>query len=141
MITLLEYFVMQPLEPLMGRLVMGLSYLGWYNLFFVGSVGGPKISSAKEAEARAILSAIHIARSHGFSAAHFASDSLKVIQAIKGGLEWSLATIVYGILGYVKYFSSVGFFHVSNTLKRIAHDCARRFHGLLLSEIHFVAPS
>ena len=55
---------------------------------------------------------MHIARRQGFSIAHFASDSLEVIQAIKGGLDWSIATIVSDILEYVKYFSSVEFFHV-----------------------------
>lgn len=60
------------------------------NLFSTGSVGGAKVSSAKEAEARVLLSAICIPRQQGFSLVHFASNSQDVIQALKGLFEgWS----------------------------------------------------
>ncbi|KAJ8639449.1 hypothetical protein MRB53_016143 [Persea americana] len=83
-------------------------------MFSLGFVNGTKEAFAKDVEAKAILSDIFVAGWQGLSLVHVASNSLKEIQALNGGQNW--------------------------TLNRIVHDCASRSYDLLLGELRFDAP-
>ena len=90
-----------------------------------GAIQGPKVVSSKEAEARAVLATLEKASKNGFDRLCTLTDAQEVVYALKGGLDWSINSIILDIKSLVSLFVSVDFEFIPRALNEQAHRLAK----------------
>ena len=78
-----------------------------------GSISGPRVSSAQEAEARVVISALKVVKSYKLTKVQVLCDSLKVVQSLKEDHDWAIDSILLDTLARGGSFEFVDFSHVS----------------------------
>ena len=118
----------------------GYDYAIWINGSFVvaGSLDGSKVSSSKESETRAILSAVIKAKAMGFSKVHILTDALEVVRGIKGKLDWSIDPILQDISMEASSFECFQVSYIPKTMNVVTHNSAKKTYkgdGVRMSSI------
>lgn len=87
---------------------------------------------SKEVETRAILGALIKAKEKGVKQVQVLSDANEVIQAFKGGKDWTLGPIALDISKLSGTFNKISFSYVPHSLNEGALQLAKIFFFLQL---------
>ena len=95
-----------------------------------GAIQGPKVISSKETEVKAVLTTLEKAWKNGFYRLRVLTDAQEVVYALKGGLDWSINSIILDIKSLASLFLSVDF----EFIPRAQNEKARRLAKFCLKQ-------